>query len=73
MRDFMHDNESSFKDIESFMHILHDWVDETIHNIISKGLDKKKLDAQPEGAASKQAESTSKPTEAAPASAAADS
>ena len=35
MRDFMHDNEKAFKDIESFMHILHDWVEETCHKIES--------------------------------------
>ena len=35
IRDFMHDKSTSFKDIEQFMHILHDWIEETSTAVIN--------------------------------------
>lgn len=35
--EFMQEHQQTFKEIETFMHILHDWIDETSHSIQSNG------------------------------------
>jgi len=35
----MHEKENNFKEIESFIHILSDWLEETSTSILSQGTD----------------------------------
>lgn len=35
MSEFMHEHSQGFKEIESFMHILNDWLEETTHALVS--------------------------------------
>lgn len=36
IRDFMTEHQATFKEIESFMHILNDWVEETKSNLAAQ-------------------------------------
>lgn len=46
---FITNNKATFEDIESFIHILHDWIEETQASILSEGSTSQKSNSMLEG------------------------